>query len=91
MNDVFKQAFMCRDGSRATATSKMEYFVIIVNDFQPLTIMTKRSILDVASSMFWGYLALQFTYTLFTPKHTFFTNNNAIFNSTTNTHFFYTF
>ena len=48
MNDVFKQAFMCRDGSRATATSKMEYFVIIVNDFQPLTIITKCSILDVA-------------------------------------------
>ena len=26
----------------------MEHFVIIVNDFQPLTIITKRSILDVA-------------------------------------------
>ena len=48
MNDVFKQGFMCRGGSRATATSKMEYFVIIVNDFQPLTIITKCSILDVA-------------------------------------------
>ena len=39
---------MCRGGSRATATSKMEHFVIIVNDFQPLTIITKCSILDVA-------------------------------------------
>ena len=30
-------------------TYKMERFVIIVNDFQPLTIITKRSILDVAA------------------------------------------
>ena len=37
-----------RGGSRAGATSKMERFVIIVNGFQPLTIITKRSILDVA-------------------------------------------
>ena len=38
-----------RSGSRAAATSKMELCVIIVNDFQPLTIITKRSILDVAA------------------------------------------
>ena len=38
-----------RGGSRAAATSKMEHFVIIVNGFQPLTIITKRSILDVAA------------------------------------------
>ena len=38
-----------RGGSRAAATSKMECFVIIVNGFQPLTIITKRSILDVAA------------------------------------------
>ena len=38
-----------RRGSRTAATSKMEYFVIIVNGFQPLTIITKRSILDVAA------------------------------------------
>ena len=37
-----------RGGSRAAATSKMECFVIIVNGFQPLTIITKHSILDVA-------------------------------------------
>ena len=44
--------FSCTDyrgGSRAAATSKMERFVIIVNGFQPLTIITKRSILDVAA------------------------------------------
>ena len=40
---------MVRGGSRAAATSKMERFVIIVNGFQPLTIVTKRSILDVAA------------------------------------------
>ena len=38
-----------RGGSKTTATSKMESFVIIVNGFQPLTIITKRSILDVAA------------------------------------------
>ena len=37
-----------RGGSRTAATSKMERFVIIVNSFQPLTIITKRPILDVA-------------------------------------------
>ena len=40
-----------RGGSRAAATSKMEHFVIIVNGFQPLTIITKRSILDVAAAL----------------------------------------
>ena len=30
-----------RGGSKAPATSKMERFVIIVNGFQPLTIITK--------------------------------------------------
>ena len=38
-----------RGGSRAAATSKMERFVIIVNGWKPLTIITKRSILDVAA------------------------------------------
>ena len=38
-----------RGGSRTAAASKMERFVIIVNSFQPLTIITKGSILDVAA------------------------------------------
>ena len=38
-----------RGGSRTAATSKMELFVILVNGFQPLTIITKCSILDVAA------------------------------------------
>ena len=38
-----------RGGFRTAATSKMDRFVIIVNGFQPLTITTKRSILDVAA------------------------------------------
>ena len=38
-----------RGGSRNAATSKMERFVIIVNGFQPLTIITKHSILDVSA------------------------------------------
>ena len=40
-----------RGGSRAAAASKMECFVIIVNGFQPLTIITKHSILDVAAAL----------------------------------------
>ena len=35
--------------SRAAATSKMERFAIIVNGFQPLAIITKRSISDDAA------------------------------------------
>ena len=38
-------------GSSAAAASKMECFVIIVNGFQPLTIITKHSILDVAAAL----------------------------------------
>ena len=40
-----------RGGSRAAAISKMEHFVIIVNGWKPLTIVTKRSILDVAAAL----------------------------------------
>ena len=43
--------YTSRGGSRVAATSKMEYFVIIVNGFQPLTIITKHSILDVAAAL----------------------------------------
>ena len=42
---------MLRGGSRTTAASKMERFVIIVNGFHPLTIFTKRSTLDVAAAL----------------------------------------
>ena len=45
----FLQQTKLRDGSRTSVTSKMELFVIIVNGFQPLTITTKCSILDVAA------------------------------------------
>ena len=40
-----------RGGSRTTATSKIECFVIIVNGWKPLTIITKHSILDVAAAL----------------------------------------
>ena len=39
----------CRDVSRIPATFKMERFVIIVNGWKPLTIVTKSFILDVAT------------------------------------------
>ena len=40
-----------RGGSRAAATSKMKYFVTIVKGWKPLTIITKRSILDVTATL----------------------------------------
>ena len=40
---------MSRDGSRTAATSMIEHFVIIVNACKPLTIIRKRSTLDVAA------------------------------------------
>ena len=47
------KSFMVQDinrgGSRTAATSKMELFVIIVNGFEQLTIITKCFILDVAA------------------------------------------
>ena len=38
-----------RGRSRTAATSKMQLFVTIVSSYQPLTIITKCSILDVAA------------------------------------------
>ena len=38
-----------RGGSKTAATSKVELFMIIVNGFQPLTIITKSSTLDVTA------------------------------------------
>ena len=35
--------------SRAAATSKVEIFVIIINGWKPLTMITKSSTLDVAA------------------------------------------
>ena len=38
-----------RGESRTAVTSEMERFVIMFNGWKPLTIITKRSILDVAA------------------------------------------
>ena len=40
-----------RGGSREAATSKMELFMILVNGLNPLTIIRKHSILDVAAAL----------------------------------------
>ena len=40
---------MNRGGSRTAVATKMERFVIIVNDWKPLAIITKSSILDVVA------------------------------------------
>ena len=43
--------YSLRGRSRAAATSKMERFVVIVNGWKPLTIITKCSILDVEAAL----------------------------------------
>ena len=50
-NQISHYGMIYRGGSRTAATSKMEHFVIIVNSRKPLTIITKRSILDVAAAL----------------------------------------
>ena len=50
VKDTFSLA-ISRGGSVTAATSKIERFVIIVDSFQPLTIITKRSLLDVAAAL----------------------------------------
>ena len=48
---IYSPFYETRGGSRTAAASKMEHFVIIVNGFQPLTIITKRSILDFEAGL----------------------------------------
>ena len=40
-----------KGGSRAAITSKIERFVITVNDWKQLTVITKPSILDVVAAL----------------------------------------
>ena len=47
--DTFK--IVLRGGSRTAGTTKMERFGITVNGWKPLTIITKRSILDAAAAL----------------------------------------
>ena len=42
-------ALLTRGGSRTAATPKVELFVIIVNGWKPLTIITESSTLDIAA------------------------------------------
>ena len=48
---ILNQTVVTRGGSRAAATSKIERFIIIVTGWNGLTIITKRSILDVAATL----------------------------------------
>ena len=43
---------MDKGRSRTVATCKMEHFVITVNGYKPLTIVTKSSIVDVAAVLY---------------------------------------
>ena len=51
IDHFFAEQFEIRGGSRAAATCKIECFVIMVNGWKPLTIITKHSILDVAAAL----------------------------------------
>ena len=59
LNFVSKMDLVTTSRSRTAATFKMESFVIIVNGWKLLTIITKRSILDVAAAL--GPLLVTFT------------------------------
>ena len=48
---IARIGYRSRGGSRTAATVKMKPFVIIVNGWKSLTIITKRSILDVAAAL----------------------------------------
>ena len=45
------KTILYRGECRAAATSKMERFVVIVNGWKPLNIITKQSILDLAQAL----------------------------------------
>ena len=47
--DSKESTCISRGESSTAATSKMEHFVITVNDWKSLNIITKRSIFDVAA------------------------------------------
>ena len=51
LNKSNVNSYLYIGGSRDAGTSKMERFVIIVNGWKPLTIITNRSILDVAAAL----------------------------------------
>ena len=59
LNFVSKMDLVTASRSRTAATFNMESFVIIVNGWKLLTIITKRSILDVAAAL--GPLLVTFT------------------------------
>ena len=54
-------------GSRTAATYRMELFVINVNSFQPLTIITKRSNLDVPATLDPPLMFVQYSHKLIFP------------------------
>ena len=49
---MIKIFYEITDRSRTAATSKMERFMIIVTGFQPLTLIAKRSVLDVTAVLY---------------------------------------
>ena len=72
-----------RGGPRTAATSKMERFGIIVNSFQPLTIITKRSILEVKAVLDPPLETKNIFWLLIMVSRAFSGNTNKIYNINT--------
>ena len=51
LQHLWSAASVFRCGCRTATTSKMELFVIIADSFQPLTIIIKSAILDIAAAL----------------------------------------
>ena len=62
---------MFRGGSRTAATSKVERFVILVNRWKPLAIITKRSVLEFSAVL---DPPLMFTFSSLDRKYHFLAN-----------------
>ena len=62
---TYTKFVICRDGSMTAVTSKMESFVITVNGFKPLTVITKLSILDVAAVLDPPMICVHYIYILY--------------------------
>ena len=70
-NELLKISVKSKGRSRTAATSKLEHFVMVVNSFQPLTIIKKGSIFVVAAVLDPSLKTTTFVNETLKPKATF--------------------
>ena len=63
---------LSKGGSGTVAASKIEHLVIIVNGWKPLTIMAKRSILDIRLCFWYRYILKKNIFSLMCKLSWFF-------------------